>query len=47
MEGNEQQEHRQDRSHGHDSHGHGHGHGSGDVFHSHAPVGKMKTAFLL
>ncbi|UOF89568.1 cation diffusion facilitator family transporter [Fodinisporobacter ferrooxydans] len=28
------------------SHGHGHDHGHGEVFHSHAPVGKMKQAFL-
>ncbi|NBD24275.1 cation diffusion facilitator family transporter [Paenibacillus glycinis] len=33
-------------SHNH-SHGHDHGHGHGDVFHSHAPIGKMKQAFFL
>lgn len=32
--------------HGHD-HGHDHSHGHGDVFHSHAPIGKMKLAFFL
>jgi cobalt-zinc-cadmium efflux system protein len=34
----------QDGSH---VHNHAHHHDHGDVFHSHAPVGKMKTAFLL
>lgn len=29
------------------SHDHGHNHDHGDVFHSHAPAGRMKTAFLL
>jgi cobalt-zinc-cadmium efflux system protein len=31
---------------GHD-HSHGHGHSHDDVFHSHAPIGKMKIAFFL
>ncbi|MBO7747291.1 cation transporter [Paenibacillus sp. MWE-103] len=31
----------------HHAHGHGHSHGHGDVFHSHAPIGKMKQAFFL
>lgn len=30
-----------------DAHGHHHDHDHGDVFHSHAPVGKMKLAFFL
>ena len=37
------QGYRQSRSGSHDGHDHDHG----DVFHSHAPVGKMKVAFLL
>jgi cobalt-zinc-cadmium efflux system protein len=28
-------------------HSHGHNHNNGDVFHSHAPIGKMKLAFFL
>lgn len=32
--------------HGHD-HAHAHDHDHGDVFHSHAPIGKMKLAFFL
>lgn len=35
-------------THTHDhEHGHGHNHDHGDVFHSHAPASKMKTAFFL
>ncbi|QHW31869.1 cation transporter [Paenibacillus rhizovicinus] len=34
-------------SHGHGGHGHGHDHSHGDVFHTHAPIGKMKLAFFL
>lgn len=30
-----------------DNHNHGHDHDHGDVFHSHAPIGKMKLAFFL
>lgn len=33
-------------SHNH-NHSHGHDHDHGDVFHSHAPIGKMKLAFFL
>lgn len=30
-----------------ENHNHGHDHDHGDVFHSHAPIGKMKIAFFL
>lgn len=34
-------------SENHNHGGHGHDHDHGDVFHSHAPIGKMKLAFFL
>jgi cobalt-zinc-cadmium efflux system protein len=34
-------------NHSHESHHHEHDHDHGEVFHSHAPVGKMKLAFFL
>ncbi|WP_258171282.1 cation diffusion facilitator family transporter [Paenibacillus sp. R14(2021)] len=39
--------HEHNHSHNHNHHGHDHGHDHSGVFHTHAPINKMKTAFFL
>lgn len=45
MPGSHHDEH--DQEHGHDDQEHGHGHHHDGVLHTHAPVGRMRTAFFL